>query len=301
MLKCENIGVERQHDPALGWLPLQVQGQLANTADDILRNIESALDLDYIPFNELLGKKSGAVAVVGSGPSLKTNWQELKDFKGEIIACNAACQFLLEKGITPTYMFCFDADKLAIEFFTNPNKEVTYLIASRVVPEAFKLIEGCKIVLWHAAGDERIQEILEEHQRNEPMVLGGSAAVTRAMFVSISMGYTEVHVYGGDSSFAKGDTHIRQSTTVERRMAIRCNGRVFEVAPWMTVQVEDLKKLVPLIKYCKTKMFFHGDGLLQRVASELGFGTDYESRMMQVLRLTLSFFTVRAKVLWLNL
>ena len=301
MYSREIIGIERVADPSLDWLPLNVRGALANTVDDISRNIEHALTLDYTPFFDLHGKKSGAVAIVGSGPSLKTNWHELRNFRGDIIACNAACQFLLEKGITPQYMFCFDADPLVLEFFTQPHKDITYLLASRVVPQAFEMVKGCRVVLWHAAGDDRIMEILEKHQRNEPIVAGGSAAVTRAMILAIPMGYKQIHVYGGDSSFAAGDTHIRQSTTVEKRMAIKCNGRVFECAPWMTLQVNDLEKLVPLIRYVRAKMYFHGDGLLQWVARELGFRTDYESAAAQWVREFTSFWTRRANVLWLNL
>ena len=300
MRKYEDIGIERVGDPTLGWMPLEVRGNLANTADDIARNIEHALGLDYIPFNDLLGTKSGATAIVGSGPSLKANWQELKDFKGEIIACNASCQFLLEKGITPQFMFCFDADPLVLEFFT-PHKDITYLLASRCVPKAFELIKGCKLVLWHAAGDERIQEILEKRQRNEPMVVGGSAAVTRAMILAVPMGYKDIHIYGGDSSFAAGETHIRKSTTLEKRMALKCAGRVFEVAPWMTLQVEDVKKLVPLVKFVGVRLHFHGDGLLQWVARELGFRTDYENALEQLVRMTVEFWTRRATVLWLNI
>lgn len=300
MHSADIIGIERVGDPSLDWLPLTNRGMLANTADDIARNIEHALSLDYIPFFDLHGTKSGAVAIVGSGPSLKTNWQELKNFKGDIIACNASCQFLLEKGITPTYMFCFDADPLVLEFFT-PHKDITYLLASRVVPKAFEILKGCKIVLWHANGDERIQEILEKKNLNEPMVAGGSAAVTRAMVLAMPIGYEDIHVYGGDSSFAQGETHIRQSTTVEKRMAIKCSGRVFECAPWMTLQVEDLKNLVPLIKFVGVRMFFHGDGLLQHVARELGFRTDYETRLQQFIRETVDFWSRRARVLWLNI
>ena len=294
------IGIDRVADPSLGWFPLNVKGALANTADDISRNIEHALTLDYVPFHTLAGTKKGAVAIVGSGPSLKTNWHELRNFKGDIIACNAACQFLLERGITPAYMFCFDADPLVLEFFT-PHKDITYLMASRCVPKAFEAIKGCKIVVWHAAGDDRIMEILERLQRNEPIVAGGSAAVTRAMILALPLGYKEFHVYGGDSSFAAGETHIRQSTTVERRMAVKCADRVFEVAPWMTLQVEDLKKLVPLIKFCGARFHFHGDGLLQHVARELGFRTDYENRVQQFVREVVRFWTLRSRILWLNL
>lgn len=297
MRKCEVIGVEREHDPSVGWLPLLAQGVLANTVEDISRNIEHTLGLDYIPFNELLTTKSGAVAVVGSGPSLKANWQELKDFDGDIIACNAACQFLLEKGIVPQYMMCFDADPLVLEFFT-PHKEITYLIASRCVPKVFEILKGCRVVVWHAAGDENICSILEKHNKMEPMVLGGSAAVTRTMIMAIPMGYKEVHLYGGDSSFANGDTHIRQSTTVERRMAIKCNGRVFEVAPWMTMQTKDLETLAPLIKRLNIKLFAHGDGLLQHIARELGFRTDYENVVQQWIREVKRDWQHKATILW---
>jgi uncharacterized Rossmann fold enzyme len=291
------IGIERKDDSRLAWMPLTMHGVLANSTDDISRNIEHALELDYIPFNELIGTKSGAVAIVGSGPSLKTNWQELKNFKGDIIACNAACQFLLERGITPTYMFCFDADPLILEFFT-PHKDITYLLASRCPQKAFEIVKDCKVCVWHAAGDERIREILETKEINEPMVTGGSAAVTRAMMLAMPIGYKEVHIYGGDSSFAEGETHIRQSTTLEKRMAVKCNGRVFECAPWMTMQVNDLHKLTPIIKHVGVKMHFHGDGLLQHVARNLGFRTDYDNTFQRWVRTVLSWWVTELIPVW---
>ena len=285
--------MERKEDQKMYWYPLSIKGVLANTADDIARNIEHALGLAYTPFNDLVGSKSGAVAIVGSGPSLKTNWQELRDFKGDIIACNAACQFLLAKGITPQYMFCFDADPLALEFFT-PHPDITYLLASRCCPQAFDLIRGCRLVLWHAAGDERIRPILEARRRNEPMIVGGSAAVTRAIVLAMPMGYTDLHVYGGDSSFADGDTHIRKSTTVERRMLIKCNGREFEVAPWMTIQVGDLEKLSPMINRLGLRLHFHGDGLMQHVARTLGLRTDYDNAVQRWIRAALRWVLMTA-------
>lgn len=293
----EPLGIDMVGKANAAWRPLRIHSSLANTVEDISSNIESALDRDYIPFHALLGSKSGAVAIVGSGPSLKTNWHELRNFKGDIIACNAACQFLLEKGIVPQYMMCFDADPLALAFFT-PHPDIIYLLASRVTPKAFEMLAGCRIVVWHAAGDETICEILEKRGRMEPMVIGGSAAVTRAMVLALPMGYTDVHVYGGDSSFANGDTHIRTSTTIERRMAIKCGGRVFEIAPWMIMQVEDLKKLVPLIASLKVKLHLHGDGLLQHVAKELGFRTDYEGVVRQYVRIFARDWMHKAAILW---
>ena len=285
-------------DADSAWHPLSIHSALANTVDDISRNIESALDRGYTSFMTLFTSQRGAVAVVGSGPSLKRNYEMLRKFKGDIIACNASCQFLLGKGITPKYMFCFDADPLMLEFIT-PHPEITFLMASRCPPKAFDLLEGCKVVTWHAAGDANIERILQKRKLfNEPMVYGGSAAVTRAMIISISMGYDEVHLFGCDSSFDDGETHIRQSTTKERRMAVMCNKRVFETAPWMTQQVEDFKLLAP--SYAKNHgidFIVHGDGLIPHVAMSMGFKTDLEPRSRRFVRT----WKNRGKALWANL
>ena len=259
----------------MAWMPLKLESALANTDDDIARNIKHALSLEYTSFQQLVGAHSGAVAVVGSGPSLKANWQRLRAFKGDIIACNAACQFLLGKGITPRYMFCFDADPLMLEFMT-PHADITYLLASRSPAKAFDLIKGCKLVIWHACGDTHIERLLQEAGKfTEPMVIGGTAAITRGMVLAQAMGYKDIHLWGADSSFANGDTHIRQSTTKERRLFVNAGGREFECAPWMAVQVEDFKKLAPPLRDHYGIWFtVHGDGLLPQVAASMGFSVD---------------------------
>ena len=258
----------------VAWMPLKLGSRLANTDDDIARNIKHALSLSYISFQQLVGKSKGAVAVVGSGPSLKANWRALRTFNGDIIACNAACQFLLAKGITPKYMFCFDADPLMLEFMT-PHPEITYLLASRCPPETFELIKGCKLVIWHAGGDLHIERLLQEANKYEPMVSGGTAAITRSMVLAQAMGYMEIHLYGADSSFAGEDTHIRQSTTLERRMFVSVGGREFETSPWLARQAEDFKLLAPRYRdVFGTRFVVHGDGLLPQIAAALGMEVD---------------------------
>lgn len=279
------------------WLELKIHSSMANTTEQIDSNIEGNLDRPYTPLNGLLSSKSGAVAVVGSGPSLKGNFGKLKKFKGDIIACNASFQFLLGKGITPTYMMCFDADRLMLEFMT-PVKGVTYLLSSRCPPEAFDLVNGCDVVMWHAAGDVHLQEILERRGLMEPMVTGGSAAATRALHLAHALGYREIHLWGADSSFQAGDTHIRQSTTVERRMQILCNKRVFECAPWMAQQAEDFKIIAPqLVGFLGVDLHVHGDGLIPHIARSIGCKTDLEPVVKQVFR----EWKWKAKTLWQHL
>lgn len=280
------------------WVGLRLETHLANTDDDIDRNIEYALTRKVRGFQELVGKKSGAVSIVGSGPSLKDTWQRIPEVGGDIIACNAANQFLLERGIVPDYVMFFDADPLMLEFIT-PHPDITYLIASRCPPQAFDILEGYNVICWHAAGDKNIEKILTERGRQEPMVSGGTAAVTRALVVVEPMGYREVHLWGGDSSFNDaGETHIRQSTTVEKRMQIMCNNRAFWCSPWMVQQAEDFKVLAPpLREQFGIKIVVHGDGLIPHIAKEHGFDVDGQSRAFQLWRETKS----KARTLWSQL
>ena len=283
---------------SVAWMPLKLESRLANTDDDIARNIAHALTLEYISFQQLIGKSRGAVAVVGSGPSLKKNWRRLKNFKGDIIACNAACQFLLGKGIIPRYMFCFDADPLMLEFMT-PHEDITYLLASRCPPKAFELIDGCKISIWHSNGDMHLERLLQEAGKfTEPMIAGGTAAITRAMVLAQTMGFKEIHLYGADSSFQKEDTHIRQSTTVERRMFINLGGREFETSPWLARQAEDFKLLAPALRdQYGVRFFVHGDGLLPQIAAALDFEVDWPLAIKQSARK----MKWQAQTLWQNL
>jgi hypothetical protein len=273
-MQADTPSMDKAPELKKAWVPLYTKGLLANSVEDIDANIESALQRDYTPFNDLIGKKSGAVAIVGSGPSLKKNWHELKRFKGDIIACNSACKFLLDKGVTPQYMMCFDADPLMLAFVV-AHPEITYLIASRCPPQAFEMLKDCKVVCWQAGGDLHLEDLLIKYKREEPMVLGGGAAVTRSMYLAITMGYNPLHLYGVDSSFVDGDTHITQSRTVERHLAVKCNERVFYTAPWMTKQAEDFKVLAPLMQRLNgTKFIVHGDGLIPHIAKTMGFKTD---------------------------
>ena len=70
MQYTDPLGVDRLKDHGVMWHPLIIHSALANSVEDISANIESALQRDYIPFNEMVGTKSGAVALFGGGPSL---------------------------------------------------------------------------------------------------------------------------------------------------------------------------------------------------------------------------------------
>ena len=278
------------------WVGIELKTGLANSTEQIDANIARTLMSRYQPFNPLINSCGGAVSIVGSGPSLLETWGSIK---GEIIACNAACGFLTERGVIPRWAMCFDADKLAEAFFKKPHKDVTYLVASRCHPIVFEQLEGFKVVVWHAKGDLNIEKLLPKYRKMEPMVGGGGAAVTRSMFLAQAMGYKTLHLYGADSSYRKGngDTHIGKSTTEEKYLQVMTAGRVFDTTHWMTAQAEDFKVLVPALQRIGLKVVVHGDGLIPTLAKEMNLDTDGEPKTRQVWR----DVKWKARTLWQNI
>lgn len=247
--------------------PVVFKTELVETGDRIESNIRSCLSQPYLSFNHLLAKPfQKSMSIVGSAPSIHWTW---KHVVGDIIACNAAHDFLIKKKITPKYGMLWDPVEVLNDFIT-PNDHTTYLIASRCHPKLFKRFEGRKVVVWHADGDLRIKELLQEYKKLEPVVMGGSTGVTRSLFLAVAMGYLDLHIFGGDSSCDEG-SHIRKSVVDEEYMQIFAAGRWFKTTPWLAVQAEDFQKLAPYLSKVGVSLTIYGDGLIPHIAKQLGF------------------------------
>lgn len=251
-----------------GLAPVTFKTELVETFDNIERNIRACLSRPYRPFmNVACDPFRPSCSIFGSGPSIDYTWTKAK---GDILACNAAHDFLVKKNVVPKFTMMWDPVNV-IEEFVTPNPFVTYLLASRCHPNVFKRFANNKVVVWHAAGDECIQRLLEEYKKMEPMVMGGSAAVVRSMFLAVAMGYLDLHIFGMDGSFDGGNTHIKKSVVSEEEMApIFCEGKWFRTASWLAVQAEDFKRIAPYLTAVGVKLTVYGSGLIPHIASGMG-------------------------------
>ena len=105
------------------------------------------------------------------------------------------------------------------------------------------------------------------------MVGGGSAGVTRALYLAGYLGYEKIHLFGADSSYAEGETHVTGSLVDQQRLSLRICGKMFTLAPWMALQVGDFKLLVPQMQQAGVKFTVHGTGLIPHVATFLDCDT----------------------------
>ena len=193
------------------------------TSTEMHENFYATLERGFTPINEHIGAYTGSCSIVGSGPTIKETHKELV---GDVIAINSAIGYLLDNGIVPIFGLLWDGTEI-VEQFARPHPDITYLVASRCHPKVFERLKDCKVIVWHAGGDHDIidvmlrPEVVAKMKEPQPLILGGSAGVTRTIYVASVLGYTDIHIYGADSCYsAEGDTHIRGSLVPEKDVLI---------------------------------------------------------------------------------
>jgi hypothetical protein len=164
----------------------------------------------------------------------------------------------------------WDAHPL-VSTFAIPHPEVTYLVAARCHPSVFEKLEGCKVIVWYAGGDHNITDFMGKKGINEPMVNGGSAAVTRSLYLACALGYRDFHIFGADSSYSdEGQTHVNGSVVPEKDMRVwvgnGAGNRCFRTTPEWCAQVEEFKAIYPHFhNELGAKIEVYGEGMLQHV------------------------------------
>lgn len=259
--------------PALGvaqgetLVPLQLIRECCVPLDQVQENLQHTFARPYTPINGLLRQ---SLAIVGSGPSIHETIERISP-EDHILACNAAHDFLISKGIVPQYAMLLDAAEVIATMVT-PHKGVTYLVASRCHPAVFKKLEGFDVVVWHAGSEEEgILQRLEEQGRAEPVIHGGSAAVVRAMFLAAALGYKRLRLFGVDSSFEGEHTHFQKSAVPEDEIKVFCNHRWFRTTRWMAAQAEEVQIIFPIVHGLGIQIEVHGDGLIPHIAHTMGY------------------------------
>lgn len=247
-------------------LPLFIKSVCGTEDSEIERNIRRTLSKPYRRFNEFMGCGQGkSISVVGSAPSIAWDYGRLI---GDVMAVNQAHDYLVGKGVIPTYGVLWDAGEIMADLMT-PRDGVTYLIGSRCDAKTHEKFAPFNPVVWHAMGDEVLPGLLEEHGVMEPMLGGGAQGVTRLMCVATVMGYSDIHLFGCDSSCTDG-AHVGDDPLPLNYLEVTCLGKKYRTTPQLTGQVEDFKILAPMLTD-KVRLTIHGKGLLPDVAQELGY------------------------------
>jgi FkbM family methyltransferase len=206
------------------------------------------------------------IAIVAFGPSLNETWEEIKKFK-YIISCAGAHQFLIERGIIPTWHVDADPQAHKADLIGTPHKDVEYMMASCCHPKVFDLLEGHNIKLWHVYGSNTNKNDIPNHYpRGEWILTGGSNVGLRAMVVARFLGFKNQHIFGMDCSVLEdGTTHAtKHPKTPKTFRQVPFNGRTFRATDAMIEYARQFFHEVHEIHDLTVTLY--GDGLVQHMA-----------------------------------
>lgn len=240
----------------------------SNTCDDkIYENIQMAKALRVKALCAQPAKE-GAVAIVGGGPSLKQTWEQLRDFKGKIVALNGAHHFLIERGIVPWACVLMDAQPSTIEFIKPSHAKVKYFVASQVdTPVINALLRSKRYLrLFHL----NTPEWEAQAQVMEDAVNSAGTVASAALCVLHMIGFRTFHLFGVDSCIT--DSHHayeQKQNDKDAIFTVEFEGKKYRCTDWMAVQFHGFMKLV---RTHGMDVTVHGESLLKHGLDSLRKG-----------------------------
>lgn len=199
------------------FLPLQKVTTTAATGPDIqLEQIKYAMSLNLPRFHSLpdfiqAKDKSQIAVLVGGGPSI--NKPEVFDelYKlycdgATIFACGSSNDWLMENGIVPNYTTLCDPDEITALYLSKISSKTKYLVASACHKAVFDRLKRSQVYMWHCNGAIDHQTMMELDP-DFGAIDGGCTVGLRTVCIAIMLGYSNVHLFGFDSSLSDDDSH----------------------------------------------------------------------------------------------
>jgi uncharacterized Rossmann fold enzyme len=205
-------------------------------------------------------------SIVCYGPSLKDTWHLIKR---PIVSVSGAHDFLVERGVVPDYHI--DCDPRAHKAkMCQPQKAVTYLMATVCHPDWWPKLAGHNVRLWHLINGNDLETVAWVLQ-NDPkgvdcMISGGSSVGMRAMEVMAALGFRRFKFHGMDCSYLT-DRHAGPHLGKNQdKIFVKAGDRVFQTTRQM---LEAAIEMEEFIKTQDAELAFFGDGLMQETALQL--------------------------------
>jgi len=226
-------------------------------------NMASALARGY-PVVEKLESNWRPLAIVGGGPSVADDVEELRNWKssrnGEIWACNGALDWLMERGIKPDGFVMIDPHPSKVADLKNPPDGVTYYIASICDPAVFDALAGKDVVIWHQKDPEN------KPPKGQGWVGGGPTVLTRAPLVAYCLGWRDVHLFGADSSFETKETHaypmqLAEGVTPDEGINVLLDGVLYSTSVLYVHQTAYFQAIHAWFVERGARFAIHGRGL----------------------------------------
>lgn len=203
--------------------------------------------------------KKRKIAIVASAPSVGDYVETLREWTGEIWGINGAFGWMIHRDIKPHGFIGVDPEEMLKDYLIDPPQDATYYLASQVHPGVFDHLKNHNVQLWHMS-DKEVKWPL-----GSVLVHGGSSCLTRAPWLACMLGYQDVHIFGGDSSFTH-KTHVYGGQIPTNFCFAEAGGEVFRTHKVMMVQACDV---VDMVQSFPGTITIHGRGLMPSMVEDL--------------------------------
>jgi len=175
-------------------------------------NVQQNLAAKIPDIYELSGKSSGDVIVLGGGPSVDGQVQQIKELQTKgypLLVIARMYPWCALHGIAPDYIVSLDCSEEQEKSFTHLQPGVKYLLASVTRPSLIQMLAGEKCYIFDAKENDKMRMFRAQNGYEVATVInaGGSVTIT-SMSVAMNLGFTDFHVFGLDLMVSdKNQTH----------------------------------------------------------------------------------------------
>ncbi len=236
-----------------------------NTASSIVESyVRENIGRNWRRFHHAVDYDAGVarppLAIIAGGPSLLATLDEARKFSDTMV-CGSAHDFVVKAGISPTYTVHSDSQSITVGYMTE-RCGARYLLASSCDPIVFENAPADQVEMWHNFGG--VDGALFQ---GEPAVNGGCTVTLRAINLAILLGYSDLHFFGLDSSYAEDGTQHAYKGEVLGTIPIRVggpDGREFMSSPAMLAQASHFQEMYGKLGNLFTPTV-HGDGMIAEI------------------------------------
>ena len=178
--------------------------------EDRLHNTESALAHRLPTVGQSLKPTTSMEAVIiGAGPSIDGQIDNLKAIKTPIFCIDRMCEWAQTHGIVPDYVVVLDASEDVAEFVKHGPLTAQYLVATQCTEDTFNALQERSCYIYSPIDLDIDESQLEEYWRSHGypapyFINAGPSVVHASMALALGLNYRRLHVFGFDCHVGNG-------------------------------------------------------------------------------------------------
>jgi len=180
-------------------------------AKSMFKNLEANLALRWPNFSELKNTRSGDVIILGAGPTVDGQLDKIKELVAKgypIVTIERMYPWCSTVGLKPEYVVALDASENVEEGFVNIQPETTHLICATIHPKILPILNGFKKYIWSGSSGNHPDalELWRKYGYERLTIVNtGGTVVLGSMYLSLVLGFRNVHMFGFDLMVANKD------------------------------------------------------------------------------------------------